>query len=130
MDKAKQKSIKKVNEHRSETPGERLYTDISYISGSSYGGERYWVLIVDEATCFKWSYFLKYKNEMAETVVSHLLKMKNNRKVVKFLRCDNAGENTKIEEEIIHEKVEGVKMEFTAPNTPQYYMYCGIVFCI
>ena len=41
------------------------YTDISSIDAKSVGGGKYWILIVDEATKFKWSIFVKKKIEIA-----------------------------------------------------------------
>jgi transposase InsO family protein len=37
---------------------------------------------------------------------------------VKFIRCDNAGENTKAEA-VLNKEGHGIKFEFTAPGTPQ-----------
>jgi len=37
---------------------------------------------------------------------------------VKFIRCDNAGENVQLEEASKEEGL-GVVFEYTAPNTPQ-----------
>ena len=37
---------------------------------------------------------------------------------VKYLRCDNAGENLKVEEECLKLGL-GITMEYTSPNTPQ-----------
>ena len=41
----------------SSIAGERMYIDISSIQQISFGGAQYWLLIVDEATKMKWSYF-------------------------------------------------------------------------
>ena len=46
--KAKQKSVSKVTpESASNIKGERLYMDISSICSVSYGGAKFWILIVD-----------------------------------------------------------------------------------
>ena len=39
--KCKQKNIPKSNPHKSTIPGDRFYTDISYITGTSLGGKIY-----------------------------------------------------------------------------------------
>jgi hypothetical protein len=40
------------------------------------------------------------------------------KKQVKFIRCDNAGENKTFKKQCIAEKL-GIEFEYTAPNTPQ-----------
>ena len=63
--KARQKNVPKTNKHLSNINGERICIDISYINQKSIGGENFWILIVDEATCFKWSHFVQYKSDLA-----------------------------------------------------------------
>jgi hypothetical protein len=46
--KARQKNINKHWKGSSITPGERLYADISSIKGESYGGSKFWALVVDD----------------------------------------------------------------------------------
>ena len=46
--KAKQKNINKNWTSGSKVPGERLYVDISSIKGESYGGAKFWALVVDD----------------------------------------------------------------------------------
>jgi hypothetical protein len=117
--KAKQKNINKFNDHKTDVPGERFYIDVSYINEPTYGGSKYWLLIVDEATKFKWSYFLKTKDEVATKVIALFNKLSNEfNKNLKFIRCDNAGENISLQKQM--EKLNlSVTFEFTAPNTPQ-----------
>ena len=57
-----------------------MYLDISSIKGDSYGGKKFWLLIVDEATDNCWSYFLKQKSDAAKKVVEFIkdLKLKEN----------------------------------------------------
>jgi len=38
---------------------------------------------------------------------------------VKYLRCDNAGENKNLQEMLVDEKLHGIRVEMTAPHTPQ-----------
>ena len=71
--------------------------DIIYINSPSMGGSNYWVLIVDQATKFKWSFFVKFKDEMAETISEMIKKIIASGKEVIFVRCDKAGENKMIE---------------------------------
>jgi hypothetical protein len=46
--KARQKNINKDWKGSSINPGERLYADISSIKGESYGGSKFWALVVDD----------------------------------------------------------------------------------
>ena len=52
--KSRRSNMNKVNYHKSTIPGERIYTDISYIKQVSYGGSSNWILIVDKCTKMKW----------------------------------------------------------------------------
>ena len=40
-----------------------MYLDISSMRKSGIGGRQHWVMLVDEATKYKKSFFLKKKNE-------------------------------------------------------------------
>jgi hypothetical protein len=79
------------------TPGERLYTDISSIKGESYGGSKFWALIVDDYSGYCWSYFLKQKSSLKTTLIGLFDQLKNLNKTVKLLRLDDAGENFALE---------------------------------
>ena len=99
LEKIRQKSIPKRNENTAKEPGERMYLDISSIKDESLGGRRHWAMLVDEATRCKHSFFLKKKSDQVEMVSSWLKGIKDKYKIhVKFIRCDNAGENKRLEE--------------------------------
>jgi len=122
--KARQKNIPKLNPNRSSIPGERLYLDISGIKAKSMGGNKYWVLIVDDATGMKWSFFLKLKDELPASVMPFLqgLRASDTKKVqyifVRFIRCDNAGENLLLEKECKKQGL-GIAFEYSSAGTPQ-----------
>ena len=118
--KARQKNVlKETTTEKSKTPGHRLYIDISSIKSESFGKKKFWLLIVDEATDNCWSYFLKQKSQTAKTVAEFVQNLKSKENVVvRYIRCDNAGENKKIEEKT-NQLGLGIKFEYTAPNTPQ-----------
>ena len=69
LEKIKQKNIPKKNEDKSKNPGERMYLDISSMRKPSLGGSQHWVMLVDEATKYKKSFFLKKKNEQVEPII-------------------------------------------------------------
>ena len=59
--KAKQANVPKgiPDEKRSQIPGEYFFLDISSVKTRSFDGSKFWLLLVDDATGFKFSYFLK-----------------------------------------------------------------------
>ena len=76
-----------------------MYLDISSIRHESLGGRRHWAMLVDEATRCKHSFFLKKKSDQVEMISSWLKGLKDKHRIqVKFIHCDSAGENKKLEE--------------------------------
>ena len=67
--KAKQKSVKKSTNTQSTHPGERLFVDISSVNATSAGGKKYWGMVVDDYSRFKWSVFLRNKNKLSSKVI-------------------------------------------------------------
>ena len=118
LEKIRQKNIPKKNEDKSKNPGERMYLDVSSMRKPSMGGRQHWVMLVDEATKYKKSFFLK-KNEQVEPIIDWIKALKARHKIqVKIFSCDNAGENKVLERES-DEKELGIIFEYTAPGTPQ-----------
>jgi hypothetical protein len=119
MRKAEQKGYKKVSKNKSTITGKRLSIDISCLKNSSFGGSKYWLLIVDEATNMMWSYFLRRNPEASRKVIEFVNELKrNDGNMVKFIRCDNLGENQALKQEM-KKKGFNLQFEFTAPGTPQ-----------
>ena len=117
--KARQKNLGHVDFlKRSKNPGERLFIDISSIKEPSVGGAKFWLLGVDDATDFCWSSFLNRKSETKDKIMSLINSLNNKKRRVKFIRCDNAGENEKLEKACEREGL-NIKFEYTARNTPQ-----------
>jgi transposase InsO family protein len=117
--KAHQKNLNKTVESKSKTPAKRLCLDISSVKGLSYGNKKFWLLILDDCTEQCWSQFLKWKNQTGKKTITLIkdLKAKHD-KIVKYIRCDNPGENLKLEAGCLKEGL-GVQFEYTAPGTPQ-----------
>ncbi len=113
--KGQQKPVKKFTESRTSIPLERIFVDTSSLPSKSLGGSNFGIMIVDDATRYKWSFFVKSKGELGKTVQRFICgnAPRNN---IKYLRCDNAGENQALRE--LCDKY-GIKMEWTAPYTPQ-----------
>ena len=119
LEKIRQKNIPKKNEDKSKNPGERMYLDISSMRKPSMGGRQHWVMLVDEATKYKKSFFLKKKNEQVEPIIDWIKALKARHKIqVKIIWCDNAGENKVLERESDKNEL-GIIFEYTAPGTPQ-----------
>jgi len=118
--KAKQKNVVKFSLTHSEVPGERLFIDVSSAKHPSISGTKYWLLVVDDATDFSWSSFLKSKDEVVNYLIPFLKNLKAQWNMqVKFIRCNNGGENIKLEQTCREEGL-GIKFEFTSPGSPQY----------
>jgi hypothetical protein len=48
---------------QAKKPGSRIFMDLSKLTHPSLGGNNYWLLIVDDATDYCWSLFLKKRSE-------------------------------------------------------------------
>jgi hypothetical protein len=116
--KARQKNVDKNWLCSSNLPGKRLYVDISSIKERSFGGAKFWALIVDDYTDYCWSFVMKSKLHIKVRIKTLLTDLKIANRIVKFIRCDDAGKNMtmKNDPEI---KSFGIKFEFSGPRTPQ-----------
>ena len=121
LGKARQKNVGKGNEEKRETePGKRLFFDVSSIKNVSYGGSKFWLLVVDDATDCCFSFFLKKKSDVPETMVRMIKQLQSKENItVMTLRCDNAGEN-KTTDILCQDEKLGITFEYTAPDTPQH----------
>lgn len=102
--KARRKNLMKYNTNPEKEVGERLYIDISWIEHPSRGNRQYWFLMVDEVSKMFWSRFLHEKSESSDEViklVNQLTVLKIN---VKYIRCDNSGENQSLPYLLIENK--------------------------
>ena len=105
VEKIRQKNVPKENTNKSTTPGA--------------GGNRHWALIVDEATKYKKSIFLKKKNDQIEVIIDWLKELKNKYKIeVQQIRMDNAGENEMLAR-CCDQNEMGIKFEYTARGTQE-----------
>jgi transposase InsO family protein len=115
---ARQKNVNKEWKGGSQIPGEQVYLDISSIKDVSYGGYKFWVLIVDDYTNYCWSIFLKNKSELKEKMFPLLTDLKIAGIDNKHIRCDDSGEN-KAFYDACSAKGYNIKFEFSGPRTPQ-----------
>ena len=118
--KHKKTPIPKFSNQKATAIGERVYIDISYTDMESYGGNRYWLLIVDSYTDYIWSFFLRRKSETSETIIGWATSLEKEKNItIKNIRCDNAGENVMLGQMLKSHETLNINVEFTAPNTPQ-----------
>jgi hypothetical protein len=74
--------------------GERINMDISSVNTHTFGGKKYWLLVVDEFSDMCWSYFPHAKSGLLKHMLFLIKKLNNMQHVnVKYIRCDDAGEN-------------------------------------
>jgi len=116
--KARQKNLSKEKVDRCENKGERLFLDISSTEYTSYGKSKFWLLVMDDATDYCWSFFLKAKSDTAEVMVNFIKRLKDTEGItVKNIHCDNAGENKAFQSHAEQARL-GLKFEYTARKTP------------
>jgi hypothetical protein len=101
--KARQKNVPKHNatHEKARVFPERVFLDIATVKQKEDQPKvtkPNWRIIVDEATNLKFSDFYETKNGMVEPTCELLNKWKQNGKIVKFMRMDNAGENRKLQD--------------------------------
>ena len=116
--KAKRNNMNKAATNKSTKAGERLMIDISSVKNNRKNGKKYWLMVIDEASSMKWSYFLQNKADQTNCVISLIKELNSNEKTVKKIRCDNAGENQSLQKQCQAEGL-GITFEFTARETPQ-----------
>lgn len=117
--KARRTNLNKNAKNPSTTPGERIMIDISSVKNKDHEKSgRFWLLVVDEATDMKWSYFLVSKKQQVPVLQGLIKQLKEIGHPVKFIRCDNAGENESLKKALDQEG-SAIRFEFTARMTPQ-----------
>ena len=107
--KAKQAKLNKEDNNKAKVVGERLCLDIQPMMNASYGGAKNWLLVVDELSGYCWSYFLKSKDETVNVVVPLLKDLRERLNLkIRFIRCDNSGENKSLRDRCFREGL-GIK---------------------
>jgi len=74
---------------------------------------------MDDCTGFLWSRFLQHKSDTADEVIKIIKQLKTTSIAVKYIRCDNAGENQTLKNQCNKEGL-GITFEYTACSTPQH----------
>ena len=117
--KIRQTNINKESGTRATKPGERLFVDISSVNGTSLGGSKFFALIIDQYSSFKWGLFLKTKDDLSEKFLPIAKQLACNQTPIRNIRCNNAGENKGLERRLRDEGF-NIKFEYTPPGSSQY----------
>lgn len=114
--KAKQKSLSKTTSNKAEKPGQRLFFDAAGPFIPTVSKNKYVFCVTDDNSRFSWVYFGKQKSEIGKHVKELVIQLKALKYDVKYLRCDDGGENKALESFCAEQ---GIALEKTAANTPQ-----------
>ena len=119
LGKAKQCTVSKKAVPLLQVWGERLFFDISSPSTPTFGRKHHCLLVIDDCSNYSWSFFLKEKSDLAETMLGFVnnLNIKVNLQV-QYLHRNNAGKNQAFERTCKQEGL-GIDFEYTAPDMPQ-----------
>ena len=113
--KVQKKKIKKMP----TKPGYRAFIDISSFKQASRGGNRHWLIVVDEFSDYTHSFFLNKKSDQIKILPMWIKGIaKKHRIEIKRIRLDDSGENKSLQKECDKQNL-GIIFEFTAPGTPQ-----------
>ena len=100
-------------------PGYRIFIDISSFKHTSRGGNRHWLIVVDEFSDCVHSFFLNKSSDQIKIFPMWIRGMaKKHRIEIKRIRLDYSGENKSLQKECDKQNL-GIIFEFTAPGTPQ-----------
>ena len=118
--KIRQRNIPKKKLKQLPTrPGYMIFIDISSFKHTSRGGNRHWLIVVDEFSDCVHSFFLNKKSDQIKILPMWIKGIaKKHRIEIKRIRLDNSGENKSLQKECDKQNL-GIIFEFTAPGTPQ-----------
>ena len=118
--KIRQRNIpKKEMKKLPTTPGYRVFMDICSFKQVSRGGNRHWLIVVDEFSDCTHSFFLKRRSNQNQIMLIWIRSLSKKHNIeIKRIRLDNSGENRSLQKECDKANL-GIIFEFTAPCTPQ-----------
>ena len=118
--KSKQKNVPQVSPNKATCKGDRISLDITSVQTTSFGGAKFWLMVQDAFTGYLWSFFLKAKSDLPVTILTWIQKLSKTMGVkINYIRCDNSGENKKLQELLDADKEVSVNFEYVAPYTPE-----------
>ena len=99
--------------------GYRVFMDICSFKQVSRGGNRRWLIVVDEFSDCTHSFFLNKKSNQIKMIAMWIRGLSKKYQIeIKRIRLDNIGENRSLQKECGKANL-GIIFEFTAPGTPQ-----------
>ena len=100
-------------------PGYRVFIDICSFKQVSRGGNRHWLIVVDEFSDCTHSFFLKRKSDQTQIMLIWIGGMSKKHNIeIKRIGLDNSGEKKSLQKDCDKANL-GIIFEFTAPGTPQ-----------
>ena len=100
-------------------PGYRVFIDIGSFKQVSRGGNRHWLIAVEEFSDSSHSFFLSRKSDQVNLIPMWIKGLSRKHGIeIMGIRLDNRGENRSLQKECDKEKL-GVIFEVTVPGTPQ-----------
>ena len=100
-------------------PGKRVFIDISSFKQVSRGGNKHWLIMVDEFSDYTHSFFLKKKSDQIKILPMWIKGIaKKHHLKLRGLGLDNSGEKKSLQKECDKQNLGNI-LEFTAPGTPQ-----------
>ena len=79
--KACQKNLKKFAITPITKKGQLMASDISSIATEGLGGQKYWLLVMDQYKSMKWSFFLKTKDKQPQVLAKFVNEISPHTKV-------------------------------------------------
>ena len=118
--KIRQRNVQKRKIKKMSTKlGYRVFIDISSLKQVSRGGNKHWLIVVDEFSDYTHSFFLNKKSDQIKILPMWIKGIvKKHRIEIKRIRLDNNLENKRLQKECDKQNL-GIIFEFTAPGTPQ-----------
>ena len=118
--KIRQRNIPKKKMKKLPTrPGCGVFMDICSFKQVSRGGNRHWLIVVDEFSDCTHSLFLKRKSDQTQIMLIWIRSLSKKHNIeIKRIRLDNSGENRSLQKECDKANL-GITFEITAPGTPQ-----------
>ena len=99
-------------------PGYRVFIDITSFKQVSTGGNKHWLIMVDQFSDYTHSFFLKKKSDQIKILPMWVKGIaKKPRIKIKRIRLDNSREKSL--QKACDKQNLGIIFEFTAPGTPQ-----------
>ncbi|KAG3198851.1 hypothetical protein PC128_g5718 [Phytophthora cactorum] len=116
MTKQKRRSYKR-HDKCSKLCYERLMSDVCYVGLETTGGNRFFQLVQDEASRFKWCFLLRTKDEAAQNVMDLILQLEKYNAIKRF-SCDQGKEfiNKKLMRFLVEH---GIQLLTTNTYTPE-----------